>query len=331
MQEYDLLTLLQAFGLGALLLYGMKTMRQALESLGGGLLDRTLEKCTANDLSAVAFGTLITALVQSSAAVTVTVVGLVDAGMLKLRRAIGVILGANVGTCVTSWLISLTGLETDSLWLALLRADRLAALAAVAGVFLLGRQRQNQKALGQGLVGLALLLFCVHQLSLTLSPLAQRQEIKRLFLAFENPVLGIAIGTAVTALLQSSSASVGILQAISQSQGITVAAAIPIILGQNIGTTLTAMVASTGASLNAKRAAFLHFWINLLGAALFQLACVGLRALPWVAPSLLAPIDPAGIAWFHTLFNVVSTLVLIPFIGPLERLAMGIQKKKVST
>ncbi len=326
MGTQTLFLLLQALGITAFLIYGMGVMKGALERSNGSLFEKTLSFCTKNDLWAVLFGTAITAIVQSSAAITVTVVSLVDSGTMKLRRAIGVILGANVGTCVTSWLLSLTGLRSDNLFLNLFRADNIASLAAVAGVVLSLGSRQKKES-GRGLIGFGLVLFSVHLLSETLSPLSQTEGFRQAFLLFENPLFGILAGTLVTALLQSSSASVGILQAVSQTGAVSVAAAIPIILGQNIGTTVTALIASAGTSLNARRSAFIHFYINLLGATVFLIGTFLLSrtsAAPWFSSA----VDPAGIAGIHTFFNVISTVALFPFIGALEKTALNLGKKK---
>lgn len=310
------------------LLYGMRLMKSSLEKNSGGILEKTLEKCTQNDLRAVLFGTGVTALLQSSTAITVTVVGLADSGLLSLRRAIGVILGANVGTCVTAWLTSLTGLKESGFFFTLLKADSIAAISVITASLILFFSKNKKLNWATGaLTGFSLMLFSLKALSDILSPLCQTPAFKNAFTLFENPLLGIAVGTAVTALLQSSSASIGILQATCASGQISVACALPIVLGQNIGTTITALAASTGTSINARRSSFMHFFINLLGATVFLLIFFAIRLINGF-DTFSESIDPAGVAWLHTVFNVVSTVALYPFIGALEKLAMGISPKK---
>lgn len=328
MATQNIFLVIHALGIVSFLIYGMGIMKRSLEKANGSLFERALNFCTRNDLSAVLFGTVITAIVQSSSAITVTVVGLVDAGALKLRRAIGVILGANVGTCVTSWLLSLTGVKEDHFLLSFLKADNLACAAAFCGLLLFFSKAETKKEAGKGLIGFGLLLFSVDRLSEILAPLSENEGFRRLFLLFENPLFGILAGTLVTAVLQSSSASIGILQAISRTGSVSVAAAIPIILGQNIGTTVTALIASTGTSLNARRSAFVHFYINLLGATVFLVASFLLSRSSLFSFRFHAAVDPAGIAGIHTFFNVISTVALYPFIGLLEKTALEIGREK---
>lgn len=330
MGQETFFTLIHALGSIGFLLFGMNVMKRALGESGSPLFDKTLAFCTASDTAAVLFGTVITAIVQSSTAITVTVVGLVDAKKLPLRRAIGVILGANVGTCITSWLLSLTGLSSSHPVLVLLQGKTLSSLAAIGGGVLLLMESKGKKTAGQALLGFSLTLFSVSRLSELLSPLAQTEGFRSFFLLFANPLFGILAGTVITALLQSSSASIGILQALSQSGIVSVSTAIPIILGQNIGTTITAMIASAGTSPNAKRSAFIHFYINLLGATVFLMISFVLQYLPATAPTLASITNPAGVAWIHTVFNVVSTVALLPFIGYLEQTAMTVGAKKIS-
>lgn len=328
MQSFDIFSILRLIAAICFLIYGMKLMKSSLEKNSGGLLEKTLEKCTKNDLRAVLFGTGVTALLQSSTAISVTVVSLADSGMLSLRRAIGVILGANVGTCVTAWLTSLTGLREDGLFFSLLKADSIAAIAIIGAslITIFNKNRSLSWASG-ALTGFSLMLFSLKALSDTLYPLCQTEAFKNAFTLFENPLMGILVGTVVTALLQSSSASVGILQATCAAGRVSVACALPIVLGQNIGTTITALAASAGSSVNARRSSFMHFFINLLGATVFLAVFFAIRVINGF-DTFSESIDPAGVAWLHTLFNVVSTVALYPFIGALEGLAMGIGSKK---
>ncbi|MBQ9543825.1 MAG: Na/Pi cotransporter family protein [Clostridia bacterium] len=317
-------TIIRSLGAAGFLLFSMRIMKRSLEDCGGSLINRTLDLCTKNDLSAVLFGTAVTALVQSSGAITLAAVGLADSGKLKLRRAIGVILGANVGTCITPWLMSLIGGGKDGI-VSFFSAENLAALAAVAGAFICALSRR--KAAGEALCAFGLILFSVGLLAKTLSPLSENEGFRRMATSFENPFLGLLAGAAATALLQSSAASVGILQAACAGGGISAAAALPVILGQNIGTTFTALFASAGASLNAKRTAFAHLAVNLIGAGVCLAGLFVLRLTP-AAQQLSKPADAAWIAMFHTRFNVISTVVMFPFIGALEKLCLGIGEKR---
>lgn len=317
-------TIIEALGAAGFLLFSMRIMRRSLENCGGGLIQKTLENFTKTDLSAVLFGTAVTALVQSSGAMTVAAVGLADSGRLKLRRAIGVILGANVGTCVTPWLMSLSG--SGGGWLFnLFSAENLAAFAAVTGALICALSKK--KALGEALSAFGLLLFSVGLLARTLSPLSQLDGFRQTMTAFGNPFLGLIAGAAVTALLQSSAASVGILQAACAGGGISAAAALPVILGQNVGTTFTALFAAAGGSVSAKRTAFAHLAVNLIGAGVCLAGLLALRLTP-AGETLDKPIDAAGIAAFHTQFNVVSTVAMFPFIGALEKLCLGIKARE---
>ena len=319
-------TIVSALGAAGFLLFSMRIMKGSLEKCGGGLIQRTLELCTKNDLSAVLFGTAVTALVQSSGAMTVAAVGLADSGRLSLRRAIGVILGANVGTCVTPWLMTLSGAGGSAL-LTVFSANNLSAAAAVTGGLICAVSRRKEA--GKALSAFGLLLFSVDLLAKTLAPLSELEGFRRATTAFENPFLGLLAGAAVTALLQSSAASVGILQAACAGGGISAAAALPVILGQNIGTTFTALIASSGGSVNAKRTAFAHLAVNLIGALVCMIGLFALRLTP-AAAILSKPIDAAGTATFHTRFNVVSTVVMFPFIGALEKLCLTIPGEKRS-
>lgn len=318
----DLTLIARVLCLVSFLIFGIRTMRNALESSGDGLFTKALAQCTKNDVFAVLSGTLVTALVQSSAAITVTVVGLADAKKLPLRSAIGVILGANVGTCVTGWITGLAGINGAA---AIFSAYNIAGIAAAAGIVLL--TATGKKNAGNALIGFALTISSVSSLSRTLEPLSRLEGFKTAFTLFENPLAGIVIGALVTAILQSSAASIGILQAACAGGGVTLAAAVPVILGQNIGTTVTALIASAGASISAKRAAFIHFFVNLLGAAVFMVIFFSLR-FSSLGAAFSRPVDAAGIAGFHTWFNVLSTLVMIPFIPVLEKAALGIGRSE---
>lgn len=316
----DLFVLIAMAGGLAMFLYGMHLLGAGLEKLSGGRLAHTLEKLTSSTLSAVLMGALVTAAVQSSSATTVVVVGLVNARVLKLRQAIGVIMGANIGTTVTAHILRLAGVESSNLLLRFLTPSTLAPLFTIIGVvLLLAAKRTVHKEIGQILIGFGILFTGMLTMSDSVAPLADMPAFSALFTAFQNPLLGVLVGAAVTAIIQSSSASVGILQALSGTGAITWAAAFPIIMGQNIGTTITPILASIGASKNAKRSALVHLTFNLLGTLLFL---AGTYTVQYTIgfPFWGDPITMSGIANFHTIFNVMITLVFLPLTGLLEHL-----------
>lgn len=321
--EFDALSLARLAGGLALFLYGMTLMGAGLERAAGPSLKRTLERMAGNTFRALLTGVIVTAVIQSSSAATVMVVGFVNAGILTLRQSVGVILGANVGTTITAQLLRLDsgGQVGGSLALRLLKPKNLAWLAVAAGVALLlrGKGRRSRPA-ADVLLGFGLLFVGMATMEAAMEPLAELPGTRRLFAAAANPLTGVLAGAAVTAILQSSSASVGILQALSATGAVRWAAAIPIILGQNIGTCATALLSASGSSKNARRAAMVHLYFNLAGAAVF-LAAYCLLQYTIGAPFLEAPIGKAGVANFHTLFNVCATLLFLPFAGALVRLA----------
>lgn len=304
----------------AMFLYGMNILGAGLEKVSGGRFEKTLEKLTSSVWSGVLFGALVTAAVQSSSATTVIVVGLVNARIMKLRQAIGVIMGANIGTTVTAHILRLAGVESSNFFIRFFKPETLAPLFAIIGVLLfISSQRKSRKDIGQILVGFGILFTGMLTMSDSVAPLAELPQFSRAFAAFENPVLGVLVGTLVTAIIQSSSASVGILQALSSTGVITCASAFPIIMGQNIGTCTTPLLASIGATKNAKRAACVHLTFNVLGTAIF-LSVTYLIQYTIGFPFWNEPIDMGGIADFHTLFNVTITLLFIPFSRILEKL-----------
>lgn len=317
----DLFELVNLAGGLALFLYGMSVMSGALEKVSEGHLEKVLERLTSNVLKAVLLGAAVTAVIQSSSATTVIVVGLVNAGVLRLRQAIGVIMGANIGTTVTAHILRLTSVTGGGVLMRVLRPATLSGVLAVAGILLLlGARQDRAKSLGQMLLGLGVLFTGMLQMEEAVGPLAQLPAFARLFATLQSPLLAVAVGAAVTAIIQSSSASVGILQAVSATGAVTYAAAIPLILGQNIGTCITPILAGIGASRAAKRSAAVHLVFNLLGTTLFLGGLYLARSLVTL-PFWDQPINSGGIANFHTLFNVTVTLVLLPFTGLLERLA----------
>ena len=306
----------------AFFLYGMSLLGSGLEKASGGRLERTLEKMSNNIFKAVLFGALVTAAVQSSSATTVIVVGLVNANIIKLKQAIGVIMGANIGTTITAHILSLMDIQSDNFIMNLLKPTSWAPLVSIIGIILyMAGKKASQKDLGQILLGFGILFFGMFQMSDAVAPLEQVPGFIALFKNFSNPILGVLAGAVVTAIIQSSAASIGILQALTSTGQITFSSAIPIILGQNIGTCITPIMASFGASKNAKRSAFVHLSFNIIGTLIFLFAVYAFQYT--IGFSFWNnPINSNDIANFHSIFNVAVTIILIPFAGLLEKLAV---------
>ena len=304
----------------ALFLFGMDIMGKALEKQAGGHLQKILSKLTDNPLKGFFLGLCVTAIIQSSSATTVMVVGFVNSGIMELHQAIGIIMGSNVGTTVTSWLLSLSGLQGDSIWIQMLKPTSFSPLLAFIGILLYMGKNEKKKGIGTILIGFAILMTGMTAMSNAVEPLQGEAWFTNLFVRFSNPILGVLVGALVTGIIQSSSASVGILQALSATGVITYGSAIPIIMGQNIGTCVTALISSIGVSRNAKRVSVIHISFNLIGTALGLLALFG-GEMFLNLPFLTEPIGAVGIAFCHTIFNVCTTLVLLPFSRQLERLA----------
>ncbi len=318
MDIFNVITL--AGGL-AMFLYGMSAMGSGLEKLSGGRLERILEKLTNNVLKSVLLGLVVTACIQSSSATTVIVVGFVNAGILRLRQAIGVIMGANIGTTITAQILRLSDLSGDNFFLRLLKPTALAPLVAVIGIVLfMFCKKAFKKDLGQILLGFGILFQGMFSMEAAMEPLQQSEAFGNFLVTLSNPIFGVLAGAIVTAIIQSSSASVGILQALSSTGKVTYSVAFPIIMGQNIGTCVTSLLASIGTSKNARRAAMVHLYFNVIGTIIFL---IGTYAIEYTIGFSFweMPIDRGGIANFHTLFNVVVTLIFIPFTGLLEKLA----------
>ncbi len=312
------------FGGIALLLYGMHILGNGLERISGGKMEKILEKLTNNIFKAVILGALVTAVIQSSSATTVIVVGLVNSGILKLASAVGIIMGANIGTTITGQILRLGDLEGNaSLGSAMefLTPTYLAPILAIIGIIIvMASKKDNIKSIGDICLGLGILFTGMLSLKDSVQPLSELQAFKDVFAKLENPVLGILAGAVITAIIQSSSASIGILQAVSTTGLLKFSAAFPIIMGQNIGTCSTSIISSIGASKNAKRAAMVHFYFNLIGTILFIAAIYILKALGKIS-GWDATMDMGSIANFHTLFNVVVTIFFIPFHKILVKLA----------
>ena len=316
MDFFDLLTMVGGL---ALFLYGMHLLSEGLEKLSGGRLERVLENLTNNRIKAVLLGAGVTAVIQSSSATTVMVVGFVNSGIMKLSQAIGIIMGANVGTTITSWLLSLTGIESDNFLLQLVKPTSFSPVLAVIGVIFI-LKNGKKRDLGSILVGFAILMTGMDTMSSAMKPLSQVPWFTGLFTMFTNPLLGLLVGALLTAVIQSSSASVGILQALCATGSISYAAAVPIILGQNIGTCVTAMMSGVGASKNARRASIVHLLFNVIGTAIFLTVFYVLHAFIDFEFMQNAA-DSTGIAMVHTGFNVAATLILFPFADYLEKLS----------
>ena len=318
----DIFGLLTMLGGLALFLYGMHTMGDGLAKMAGSRLEQILEKLTSTPIRAVLLGAGVTAVIQSSSATTVMVVGFVNSGIMKLSQTVGIIMGANVGTTITSWILSLAGIEGDSFFIRLLKPSSFSPILAMVGViFLLFLKDEKKKDIGTILLGFAVLMFGMETMSGAVKPLADVPEFTSLFVAFKNPILGMLVGALLTAVIQSSSASVGILQAMCATGAVSFGAAIPIIMGQNIGTCVTAMISGIGASKNAKRTALVHLYFNLIGTAVFMIVFYALNAIIHF-PFLDHAANGAGIAVVHSAFNILATLVLLPFSKVLERLAV---------
>ncbi|MPM34007.1 hypothetical protein SDC9_80588 [bioreactor metagenome] len=317
----DIFNLFTLMGGLAMFLYGMNVMGGALEKRAGGQMKTILAQLTASRLRGFLLGMGVTAVIQSSSATTVMVVGLVNSGIMELSQAVNVIMGANVGTTATAWVLSLTGLKGDGLLIRLLKPSSFTPLLALWGIILHSFSR-NTKRRDTGLIflGFAVLMFGMQTMSDAVAPLADVPEFSRILLLFSNPLLGVLAGALVTGVIQSSSASVGILQALAVTGSVTYGSAIPIIMGQNIGTCVTALISSVGATKNAKRAAMVHLYFNILGTAFWLLVYIALNGA-----FRFAFVDEQattfGIAVIHSCFNIACTLLLLPLSDKLERLA----------
>lgn len=318
MTIFDFLSMLGGL---ALFLYGMHLMSTSLESMSGGVLERALERSTSSKWKALLLGTVATAIIQSSSATTVMTVGFVNGGIMTLNQAVGIIMGANIGTTATAWILSLTGIQGTSLLVQLLKPTSFTPILAVIGVILtMFSKKQKKKTIGAVLCGFAVLMYGMHMMSSAVKPLADMPGFVSIMTRFSNPVLGVLTGAVITGIIQSSSASVGILQALSLTGGVTYGIAIPIIMGQNIGTCVTALLSCIGASKNAKRTAMVHLYFNIIGTVIFLVLFYTLNAF-FHFSFLDDVLDPAHIAIIHTSFNLLTTAVLLPASNFLVMLA----------
>ncbi len=321
MDFFDFLTMVGGL---ALFLYGMNMLGDGLSKASGGRLERILEKLTSNPIKAVLVGAGVTAVIQSSSATTVMVVGFVNSGIMKLQQAVGIIMGANIGTTATSWILGLTGIDSSAFLIQMLKPTSFSPILAIAGVgILMFSKKDKLKNIAMIMVGFAVLMFGMDTMSTAVKPLADVPEFTGILTRFSNPILGMLAGLVLTAVIQSSSASVGILQALCLTGAIGYNSAIPIIMGQNIGTCVTAIISGVGATKNARRAALVHLYFNIIGTVLFMVVFYAINAVvPFSFMEEAA--TPFGIAAVHSIFNVTATLCLLPFSKLLVKLFYAI-------
>lgn len=322
------LSFVALFGGLAFFLYGMNVMSHGLETMAKGKLERSLKKAASNKFLALFVGAGITIAIQSSSALTVMLVGLVNSGLLEFGQTVGVLMGSNIGTTLTAWILSLAGVDGDTLWLQLLKPTNFSLIFALIGVLLtMSSKKQSHKNVGNILLGFAILMFGMNLMSDSMKPLTQLEGFTSLLTAFKNPLLAVAFGAIFTGVIQSSAASVGILQSLAINGGVTYGMAIPIIMGQNIGTCVTALISSIGVSRNAKKVAVIHLSFNLIGTAVCLILYYGANAIFSFAFNN-QEITPFMIAIVHSIFNVVTTLMLLPFTKMLEKIANFVIRDK---
>lgn len=310
----------------AFFLFGMNIMSGSLEKMAGGKLERTLKRMTSNPLKSLLLGAGITIAIQSSSAMTVMLVGLVNSGVMELGQTVGVIMGSNIGTTLTAWILSLSGIESENVWVNLMKPESFSPLVALVGILLImASKKQKRRDIGRILMGFAILMYGMELMTESVSPLKNMPEFANILTAFNNPLLGVLVGAVFTGIIQSSAASVGILQALAITGSITYGMAIPVIMGQNIGTCVTAVLSSIGVSRNAKRVAAVHISFNIIGTVFCLILLYGVGAfihLPFMNDTASA----VSIALCHTIFNVFTTVVLLPCSKQLERLACVLVK-----
>jgi len=312
----------------AFFLFGMNVMSGSLEKMAGGKLELLLKKMTANPIISLVMGAVITIAIQSSSATTVMMVGLVNSGIMDFAQTLHIIFGANIGTTLTSWILSLSGIESDAVWMQMLKPENFAPLFAMVGIVMTMVCKSDKKrSIGTVLVGFAVLIFGMNLMGEAVSPLADSPAFAQLMTKFNQPLIGLAVGTVVTGIIQSSAASVGMLQALSLTGSISYAMAIPIIMGQNIGTCVTAMISSIGTNTQAKRVAVMHISVNVLG-TLIWLPLLTLTNAMFHFAFMDWAVSPVTIAMLHSVFNILTTLVLMPFSRYLLKLAVWVVKEK---
>lgn len=325
----DIFSIFTLLGGLAFFLYGMNVMSSGLEKVAGGKLEKMLKAMTSNPVKSLALGAGITIAIQSSSALTVMLVGLVNSGIMELGQTIGVIMGSNIGTTLTAWILSLSGIESSNFFLRLLKPESFSPIIALIGILLImSAKRDKSKSMGSIMVGFAILMYGMQLMSGAMKPLADMPEFTQILTAFTNPIFGVLMGTIFTGIIQSSAASVGVLQALSMTGGITYGMAIPIIMGQNIGTCVTALISSIGVGTNAKRVSAVHVSFNVIGTVVF-LVLFYAGDLIFKFGFKTEAINPVGIAFCHTIFNVATTFMLIPFTKQLEKIATWAVKEKI--
>ena len=322
----DIFAVISLIGGLALFLYGMNIMGEGLEKLAGSKLEKIFEKLTSNKFKGLILGMTVTAIIQSSSTTTVMLVGFVNSGIMKLSQAIPIIMGSNIGTTITSWILSLSGLESDNFFIKMLKPTSFSPIIALVGIILIMTKKSDKaKVIGNALLGFSILMFGMNTMGSAVEPLSEVPEFREVMAKFSNPFLGVIVGAVLTAIIQSSAASVGMLQSLSNANLITFGSAIPIILGQNIGTCATALLSCIGANKNAKRVAIVHLFFNVIGTVVFLAIFYTLNAF-FDCTFLNDNVSSFNIAVVHTIFNVVATIIMFPFINLLEKLAFLVIK-----
>jgi len=323
----NIYSILQLCGGLAFFLFGMHVMSGSLEKLAGGNLQKILKEVTSNPIKSLFFGAIVTIAIQSSSALTVMLVGLVNSGIMELAQTVGVIMGSNIGTTLTAWILSLSGIESDNLFISMLKPENFSPVIALIGVIMImGSKKEKRKDVGIIMAGFAVLMYGMQLMSGAVSPLTDMPEFTGLLTTFNNPFLGVLVGAVFTGVIQSSAASVGVLQALAMTGAISYSMAIPIIMGQNIGTCVTALLSSIGVNKNAKRVSIIHISFNLFGTAIgLVVYCIARYVVDLALFN--DSITPVMIAVFHSIFNVATTIILLPFSNSLVKIA----KKLVTT
>lgn len=331
----DIFSIITMLGGLAFFLYGMHVLSAGLEKMTGGKMESVLKKITSNRFKGLALGAVVTAVIQSSSAVTVMLVGLVNSGIMQLAQSINIIMGSNIGTTITAWILSLTGINSDNIWINLLKPANFSPIVAFIGIILIMvGKKQSHKDIGSICIGFSVLMFGMSIMSGAVDSLSDDPRFTGIFTLFSNPVMGVLVGVVFTAVVQSSSASVGVLQAISMTGAITYSAAIPIIMGQNIGTCVSSLIACIGTSKNAKRVSAVHILFNIIGTVICLTAWLIANAIFEITFADTA-VKPYDIAVIHTIFNIATTVILFPFASQLEKLVKvivrdnNVQEKQV--
>lgn len=321
MEKFDIFCILQLLGGLAFFLYGIYIMSSGLEKIAGGKLEKVLKTMTSSPIKGLILGAGITAVIQSSSAVTVMLVGLVNSGIMKLTQAIGVIMGSNIGTTITAWILSLSGIQSDNVIIRLFKPESFTPILALTGVIMIFVAKSGKnKNIGSVFLGFSILMTGMIFMSSSMNPLSHSQKFIELLTLFKNPIFGVLVGTVITAVIQSSAASVGMLQALVMKVDMSYSMALPIIMGQNIGTCITAILSSIGVNSNAKKVSVVHVVFNIIGTIIF-LTLFELIKMLFKLPFMEQNINPAGIAILHSTFNICTTILLFPFIKQLETIA----------